>query len=1533
MVKHTRTKEEERRCCPPEKPIDNNKTSEKVEYANYVRNTKYKEVVQGRAQNVEVFNVASSSVSVRFKYVGYPRQYIYQIEEPIAKTTARYTVDATQGTTFTFNGLQHNTRYFINVFVKYVTTTPYGLESPISIRTPNELYVTDFILSARNVSVNVDFAQSPSNPKKYVVYLSNGSNINRNQTIENVFFSDYQEPRKRITFENLDNNVTYSVYIESIYLFEDGSEKPRLRSATKTITTLKESSVQTLNYYNITGNSVDISFQVVEPNNVIVYNIQFIEQIKTDDGFQNGNVTNISSPNSYVSVNLLKLNTNYKIQISNTYNSTNEYVNTFNNFRTRNERAVTNITENNIMYNEYGTVTFLSSPFIDNGYPNDLSYITYDISYSESPNPSPYPSLYTTVYNSNENIDEYNIGNENNPVLKINTIYYFYVRTTYYHGSGQHNVYDASGIFQTLFEGPIQTIQFTDINAYDVNIKFIDVYTPLSYNVQLIDILLAKITGIDTTENTQQYNVYFDNLKNNNNYDIRINSVFENNHVYTVDVSFNTLNEGLLNRIDFYHYDNSFNVFIDIYSSNFDDISNNVHLYLNNTKTEITFDASYIYETNYFPNGLILSTFQNSSEQTLSLHGVDSLFYIQWEDYKDQNTYDVSYVITISNEHGFYKNLQVPAIYGEESIKIYNTKRSQLINLNNKTSHTTVSITNTSSNPVYIENVTIHPVAHTYTGLTNNTIYDISLTNFFVNTNNSYTYETKVKTHNDYYVEDVYFLNHTGYTFDFEPSGNIHNITYYNITQTTNNYLIPYGQDIINTNNLPITIGGVTELTPDTSYTLQFTSKFIQLDLPFYPSYHYYVNYFETKTLNESRIKDISFYTIRANSAELRESDVDVSNILSIESFDFTFVQSNGNQNIYHNIQSLTPYYLFSGLTLNTSYSINVVHTYNYGNKNQYTSTGFSLQTAFQSSVVLLKNFFYIESFVHRVDFISSTNFASVYIKFLPAIGNPSGNTFYVRDVITNSVYSFHFTTTNTLVEFDFSGVANTTIPYLIQNQKYEFYVDTSYSDGNVYRTIIDDVSMVETNIFNSNNILEVDSSLLSYDTYNKWYNNIPTDWVLKNGYMAYDTQQSDPNLNPTIIAVSNTTIHGFSALLNYSAYPYEFSSLEQPIELELLPQTYEIRLFAANIYDPNVTPQFIPYPYQPNTYIYTHSNIKFDVFLQDIVSGNVYDYSLQSIETNHNTRDWYLYTYTFPLNMSIPPNNVKIVIQRTGYEYNILGIMNVQLKVSGPNTDYSVGILRNINNDFSLIYNVEPILPINDSNPYKNATNYNVRVVYENVQTNLTLNNHALYVTDVSNGYVSNPILLSGNVNIDGVDISGMDISGSIIQFPNAYSGLQKSYLYSFYIESNFMNPSSSYTTISYETYILPYRSPVLFLENSEGDDSLIHKYLQNSSLDGTYRVEIQYQLPYGNFEQYINRLYIRKPSSGEFVEANIPSNVYKYIFNGTKDGQIPTLEEDITYTLQLETIYNDGRTYITPEFDFSANFNYTLNYIFIGS
>ena len=264
MVKHTRTKEEERRCCPPEKPVDNDKTSEKVEYANYVRNTKYKEVIQGRAQNVEVLNVLSSSISVRFEYVGYPREFIYQIEEPQTKTTTRYTVNASQGTTFTFNGLSHNTRYLINIYVKYVTITPYGLSSPISVRTPNEFKVTDFILSARNISVTVDFAQSPSNPPKYIVYLTDISGITVNQTVENVFLDDFQAPRKIVTFDNLVNDVSYSVYIDTFYYLDDGTQKQILRSATQTIRTLRENKIFDIQYSNITGNSVDLSFQPIE---------------------------------------------------------------------------------------------------------------------------------------------------------------------------------------------------------------------------------------------------------------------------------------------------------------------------------------------------------------------------------------------------------------------------------------------------------------------------------------------------------------------------------------------------------------------------------------------------------------------------------------------------------------------------------------------------------------------------------------------------------------------------------------------------------------------------------------------------------------------------------------------------------------------------------------------------------------------------------------------------------------------------------------------------------------------------------------------------------------------------------------------------------------------------------------------------------------------------------------------------------------------------------------------------------------------
>jgi hypothetical protein len=1521
MVKHTRTKEEERRCCPPEKPIDNNKTSEKVEYANYVRNTKYKEVVQGRAQNVEVFNILSSSISLRFQYVGYPREYIYQIEEPVAKTTTRYTVNANQGTTFTFNGLQHNTRYLINVFVKYITTTPYGLSSPISVRTPNELYVTDFLLSARNISVTVDFAQAPSNPPKYIVYLTDIYGMTMNQTIENIFFSDFQESRKIVTFDNLENDISYSVYIDTFYYYDDGRQKPILRSATKTIKTLRENEIRNneIEFLDIRGDGVDLSFQPIEYQNVIKYIIRFTEQILTVDGIEDKNSFIAYDGNAnFVSIKDLKRNQLYRIDISNTYISSNTYANHFK-FQTRNEGHVLNIHENNVMYNAFGTITFTKSPFTETypAYINDLSYITYDISYSTETsalnNIQYFSEPFKKVENASDNIDFYTIGSITNPMLDISAVYYLYVRTTYYLNSGQINVYDTSGVFQTLDEGPVKDIYFTDINAYDVDISFSTLYSPNYFYVQLLQNNGAQqIKRIDYEHSNNHYMINFNDLTNKGEfYKVTVTSVFANNHTYIFDSSFQTLDEGFIDSIYFYHYNNSFHVFLDIFDSEFQTMSNEVQLHINNTTIPIVFDDLYVFQTSYFPNEISLTSTNTIISQPLPLHGVSSSFYLYWKDRKMDAGHDISYVITISNEY-VSTQVYVPTYFGEEPVQTYTTKRSQMIDLCNNISNTTITITNTSSHILYIPEMYMYPIAHTINDLSFNTTYDISLSNTFSSTNNTYVYETQFRTHNDYYLEDVYFSNHTGYTIDFEPSGNTHYHTFYRIKEANSDLVVPNGEGKfpISEDSLPLTIGNDSELKPNTSYTFEIIGKFSQFNIPFYPSYHYYINYFHQSTLNESRINDLSFSTIRAENVILRQSGIDVSGVTEIQTIDISFVnQVTGNVDVIRNNMTSYPHDI-NGLLLDTSYALQVKHTYVSGNT--YFSQGFPFKTKNQSGVELLYNYLFTKSFIHRIDILKDTindiSYGSVLIKYNPALGEPVKNTIFIEDV--NNKFSYTDISNNPSREFveiaDFSGGGIFT-----ENKTYTFSVTTKYADGNEYMTS-DTVLIEETNILNTNFVLGV-SVQLNYDIYKELYHNVPDNWSLHEGYVAFDV---DPNGKSTIIETQNT-VNGHVVLLNRVAYPYKLSRLEQVITLQLLAQQYEIQFFAANLYNPNTTPNFAEY--QPNTYIYTDSNIQYHVFLEDISSGSPLENSYSGIlDTSNNSTLWSMHKFQFYLNTTVPQDTVKLVIERIGYEYNMLGIMNVQLKtISKINGDLSVGLRRNINNELSLIYNVEPI--IQTSADYSTAEYYNVRIVYDDTPTlGTTVSSHILYIEDVSNNNEISVNITGNNVQLlDGTIVPGYDVSG--VSF-GSYIGLKNDYVYSFYIVTTYTN-GETYTTNGFEAYMNPFRSSVLLMKNVENDYSLVHRYVQSSKLDGTYKLEVRFRSAFGY--PSFNTFYITNLTDNISQNKLITTTTNTYVFQGEEDTEIEQLDENKTYRIKIATTYYDGQTFETPEFDFSANFH----------
>jgi len=573
-------------------PINKATSSEKQNYADFVRNTKYKQIVVGPASNIEVYVIGNTSFSFKFDTVGYPTEYTYSLKD-ISSNIIKYTVESSSGQDFTFNNIEANTTYFLEVFVQYTNVAkPFGILNPIVVTTLNEkpINVKSFTLSARNNSISVTFSQPENKPGKYVVNLRNLSD-NSTQSIEirNVFFADFFG-NKNVTFTNLKIGQNYEVFVDTYFTFSDGGYKEPLSSPTQTIQTLYES-VLDISMTNITGNSFVMQF-VPNPNTASQPTRYFVKHTRmnlTEEGklYQVPNTTVIDYDNSFNSVfqvTGLEKNTYYLIYVANTYTTINGLYTTSNEydnityFYTRNEGPVSNFITD--MYNTYGTLYFESSPVLDYNY-DTLQNVKVDISFG---------SFHTTL---SGDVSEHIVAG-----LDISSVYFINIRTTYSHDISdinQTNVYDFSGVFYTLNEGPCQDISFIDINAFDVDCGFSDRYFPDHYIVTRS--APNGQTRSQTIRGTSAKQFQFFKLLHYTVYSIEIVSVFLNLHSYSLSSSFQTKNEGPLVNLYSYQYSTNLYLFVDFSSNTFTDMSNTVNVTLSGE----TFDLStYTFKTLFF---------------------------------------------------------------------------------------------------------------------------------------------------------------------------------------------------------------------------------------------------------------------------------------------------------------------------------------------------------------------------------------------------------------------------------------------------------------------------------------------------------------------------------------------------------------------------------------------------------------------------------------------------------------------------------------------------------------------------------------------------------------------------------------------------------------------------------------------------------------------------------------------------------------------------------------------------------------------
>lgn len=302
------------------------------------------------------------------------------------------------------------------------------------------------------------------------------------------------------------------------------------------------------------------------------------------------------------------------------------------------------------------------------------------------------------------------------------------------------------------------------------------------------------------------------------------------------------------------------------------------------------------------------------------------------------------------------------------------------------------------------------------TGLTPNIIYDVSLSSFYSNTQNSYSAEYKTaifQTYNENYpiYLEVTNITNKGATITFSytgfPSENRIKVTNTKIPSNTVTIVKTNSDTIITFDTLPI----------DSSFNLTITSVY-SITGHTYPitipnAFH---------TLNESPIPGINIIGILGDSFSIKFTKA-AGNVLS---YDVTIVGENG-QTIHYNYTTIPLYIEFPYLAVYTKYTLTILSNYIVNNYT-YTYPGY-IQTLNEGPIA---NITY-----------SNLENTSAHVSFQPAPGiNQLYNVVYKGQRNNTTVYNI-----NGLVDtsFNLTGLSIFT--------PYSFTIYSYYPlDGNYYK-------------------------------------------------------------------------------------------------------------------------------------------------------------------------------------------------------------------------------------------------------------------------------------------------------------------------------------------------------------------------------------------------------------------------------------------------------------------------------------------------
>ena len=1175
----------------------------------------------------------------------------------------------------------------------FSTTAAEGEVKNIQVRNPSNETFDITVPNFTNLSVSFELLNDKVDYK--VILQENTTDV----SIVTVSRDDVFSGNTRIVdqldfhFPTLDFDASYSILVNSVYGNNDF-----IFSTSREIKTLNEDFFSSLNVSNIQNTSVDLSYNFVDVSN-IVYKLY----VENDLIATHANYSGIFElrelligqeyKNVYVSITFPESNNEYKNKIQDfSFTTLNESPSAFIDTIVRNtsidvsflDASGTNevytllITDNNNYDFSYELSNIYFHSFVDlsintnyditiiNTYPPIYSDVsnTYEVSqsfttlnegpvtnvvhdsdidfivfgFSGSPNFDNLVTVGYDVYLDGNNIitlDNLDVSFQINN-LSMYVSYEVEILSIY---PTTNNIYSYKNEFKTTIEGPVHTINATNIQSTSIDLEII----PLGTKVKHFDISLNDIyKRVTYSTSSNEYNI--EDLTQNVEYSVTVTVEYESGRRYTnVDPYVFTTVESLLyvilktgNTITIGYSDNTTELYFG--ETNISPLPNDPYKI-----TGLIKDQSYDFSTN-----LAILTVKTLNESAMSLDNIGFTGNtITINNNNNHFKYDIS--IDPARGDGIFEFLDLTGTpfvisdlssdtqYTINATSYYDTNNSyistpKIITTSNESTInvTGVEIRNTSVNILWniagsvtsidltLDNttttITDGATSYEFTDLSINTSYVLNITTNYSN-NNSYTSTVEFTTLNE---EEA---NVTTETF-FITSGNTTIISIHNTNQND------VSENIIQIADNSYVLIGSTQL--DYSMISQFdfiegnvTTKYKEIS----PSGLYT---YDTRDY----ITDFSFdaimykplYKVKNDSIELEWFDISTN--MDGASYNINF--SSSEQSFDKDTRSI----LFEDLSINTQYDISFTRNY-FGTS----------ETFFQSIETLHQG----PTDPSGIIVLNSGMQGNIIVIDLSNI-NPTDVESNTVNVMSDDI-SYSFTSTRTLFEFDvdigetYLGNVVTTYVDKISDQLNILYIPDIYVSDDFSFTVqnYDQPYVVRNGVFNvSDGVSYTDTNGSVLDTPDEWYGesiklseNVNTETLLL-GHKFIDNDAQN-----NVILFKNNQSNDFANL----SQNYDF----------LFQDYYKFAYYVANHVLENELFGSGSDKSEPNI----EYQIKF------ISDNNTFFETSPIVSTDHN---WNKFEIKFFIPQSY--KNVKLRIQRNLFELNNLFLSDISMVGFGKQFD-----------------------------------------------------------------------------------------------------------------------------------------------------------------------------------------------------------------------------------------------------------------------